>query len=120
MSKRIEELKGKTITQIDGLEKYSEEVSIITSDNYKFILHHIQDCCESVCLEDYDIEAEELKNAKVINAYLETNHEEGICDDSCTWSFYRIVTDKGTLFMRWLGQSNGYYSEDVDLTIREL
>jgi len=117
MSEQISKLSGKTINHIIGLEKGSERVEIETTDGFRFILYHIQDCCEIVLLEDYDIEAKELEGAYVTEAFLSMKDGKGY--ESSTWSFYRIITNKGTLCMRWFGTSNGYYSEKVDLDIME-
>jgi len=116
--KRIEikELVGKMISGIDGLEDYSDKVEIHTVCGATITFYHEQDCCESVALEDYCLDSE-LEGAWIISAeevYSDAGDDVSECG---TWSFYKIETDKGGLWMRWLGESNGYYSESVDIAI---
>jgi len=113
----LDDMVGKTIKEVVGLVKYSDEVIITTTcgDIYKFF--HMQDCCEQVNLEDFEGGVEDLVGGVILSA-LEV---EGVCEEpdmtfeeSHTWTFYKIETTKGGLWMRWLGESNGYYSEGVD------
>ena len=114
----LSELVGKTIKSIDGLERESEAVNITTNCGNVYRFYHSQDCCEVVYLDDFEGDSALLAGALIISAK-EVNSEnepppDGDDVDSYTWTFYEIETTKGEIFMRWLGESNGYYSETVD------
>lgn len=118
-------LQGKTINHINGLEKDSDEVIFCCTDGTKYSLYHRQDCCESVEIEDIEGDVEDLLNSPVVLAeevndkqvemlkLLEQVKPEREFSDSGTWTYYRISTNKGMVVIRWLGESNGYYSESV-------
>lgn len=113
---KISLLIGNRIGAISGVVKDSEEIRITTITGHIFRMIHHRDCCESVTLESFEPEdVSELAGALVVDAY---EDRRKATDDEVseygTWTFYRIVTDKGTLVLRWLGKSNGCYSEDVD------
>ena len=113
---KLSDLNGKTIREISGLKEGSESVLIDTTDGYQYEFYHSQDCCESVSLIDF--ESDDLTGALITLAEEVSNLDVGDAseygNDSHTWTFYKIETNKGGLWMRWLGQSNGYYSESVD------
>lgn len=114
----FKELIGKTITRIDG-KKGDDELIFLTSDNKKYMMWHDQDYCERVYLEDVCGDFEDIIGSPVLKACESTNNEnpEGVkmyYQDSFTWTFYHISTAKGTVTLRWYGESNGCYSEGVD------
>lgn len=110
----IKEIIGSTVLSVSGLSVDSEEI-IIETDNGTYKMYHCQDCCESVSVDDV---IGELKiGSKILDFIEKTNSdtpkEEEYVDDSFTWTFYTIVTDKGYCDIKWYGTSNGYYSESV-------
>lgn len=112
---------GKIIKKIRGCEKHSDEMTILFEDGSYLKFYHRQDCCETVGLEDCDIIPEWLIGSKMISVEERIYRSgEGIkpldnCAESYTWSFYAIKTSSSTMVLRWYGESNGWYSETVDI-----
>lgn len=113
----ISELVGKTIVKIDGAEKESEEIHFVCSDGSEYLMHHEQDCCEWVRVEEIIGNVGDLLNSPISMAECVSEHgekEDGFDWGTKTWTFYKFATVKGYVTLRWLGESNGYYSEAVD------
>lgn len=112
-------LVGETFKSIDGLKNDSDAVTFETESGRKFLMCHYQDCCESVRLVDCEgDDAACLVGSPVLSAERVSNADGPTPEhpDSCTWTFYKLSTAKGSVTLRWLGESNGYYGEDVDFT----
>ena len=100
----------------------NQELVFIGDETFKF--YHIQNCCETVNIEDIEGDLSDLENYPILVAEevtKESNKEsdsaDGYSHDRCsheTWTFYKFRTIKGSVTVRWYGESNGYYSEDVD------
>lgn len=118
----INQLIGQTIHEIKGLEAGSDEVIFTTEKAEFFKMRHYQNCCEEVSIEDIIGDINDILHTPILEAYEATNSEyhpedkdmSEKSDSSFTWTFYRIVTIKGVMTIRWFGTSNGYYSESVD------
>lgn len=109
----ISVLNGKTIKQVDGCNEGSDRVTIWCEDGTQYRMHHQQSCCESVCINDVVGDPSDMIGL-VVDAREESREatsEE--CSESGTWTFYIIQTVRGCVTLRWLGESNGYYSEEV-------
>jgi hypothetical protein len=113
---------GKTLIAIEGAVKGSEEIYFTFSDGTKYKMFHNQSCCEVVEIEDVCGEVNDLLNEPLLLAEVVTNENETpegypSMDGrySYTWTFYKLATNKGYMTIRWLGESNGYYGEEVKI-----
>lgn len=115
---QFSELIGLHLTTVGGLAPGSDEVVFLGDDGSRWVMWHSQDCCEGVSVYDVIGDVADLQDATVIDAREEVSQENphGIqpeYQDSFTWTFYIIQTNKGAVTIRWYGESNGYYSESV-------
>ena len=106
---------GKTFTSVTKTTHAGDEAIMFnTDDGSKYVMHHRQDCCESVYIEDINGDLEDLVGTPILNAY-EAFGEKDVDYGIEGWTFYDISTIKGSVHIRWNGSSNGYYSIGVDL-----
>lgn len=113
--REFEDLRGRILTRA---EQDGDELRLYLTDTHYVRFYHQQDCCESVSIEDIcgdleDLVGEPLTEAEEVRGY--TGPEQDY--ESYTWTFYRFATRRGSVTVRWLGHSNGYYSEGVSVDI---
>ena len=115
---RVEDLLGKTLVSVEQVGV--DEIVFVTAEGEKYKLCHVQDCCESVTIEDIVGDLSDLVGEPILLAEEVTSDENPkggrthYLNDSFTWTFYKFATRKGYVDIRWYGVSNGYYSEGVD------
>ena len=116
----FKELQGKVFVDVEvEINKNGKDDEIIFTchDGEKYKMYHWQNCCESVTIEEIIGNMDNLLNSEILLAEETTNHENSKDDwhESFTWTFYKLSTIKGDVTIRWYGESNGYYSEEVSL-----
>lgn len=114
---KFEELKGMELASVEAVVG-AESIRIVTACGKVYLMRHYQDCCEHVRVEDICGDLDDLIGQPILLAEEVSNHDtpEG-CEEPCdsaTWTFYKLATNRGAVTIRWLGESNGYYSESVD------
>lgn len=141
---QFKDLEGQTLFEI---LVGGDEIRFITTDGKVYIMHHHQDCCENVRVEEVIGDINDLLRSPILLADESSSRESGIIapeglsqeeadlyrrslikilgndndneysSESSTWTFYRLRTIKGSVDIRWYGSSNGYYSESVDFEL---
>lgn len=109
-------LQGLTLVNAERVEVDDcDELHFVSSQGRTFRLLHEQSCCERVSIESIVGDLADLIGSPITLA--EETTQEGPKDaewgDTSTWTFYKLATIKGYVDVRWLGESNGYYSESV-------
>jgi hypothetical protein len=118
----VSDLIGKTLSSVIKND-CDDMLTFETIDGEKYVMSHDQDCCENVSIESIVGDLNDLIGSPILKAEEATSGDdpddfkyEGDPKwrDSYTWTFYKFATIKGYVDIRWLGESNGYYSESVD------
>ena len=112
---KIEDMVGKVFTSI----RNEDTELVFENATERFVFFHQQDCCEHVSIEDVcgdlqDLVGEPLLLAEEVSGETPVDFNERDYE-SVTWTFYKFATRRGYVDVRWLGESNGYYSEGVSL-----
>ena len=110
---------GAKILSFEDTSESSDTLFCIVTDKGTLAFCHHQDCCESVGLEEIigdkeSLIGEEILLAEEVSSGDENNNENNHYE-SFTWTFYKIQTMHGDITLRFLGSSNGYYSEGVNV-----
>ena len=132
------ELLGKTLVAVHVTAEdedlgHDNQILFVCSDDTIFRLYHPQTCCEQVYVSEIVGEWSDLIDRPLLLAE-EVSDDNHIVsptggprgqDDSTTWTFYKLDTNRGGVTIRWIGTSNGYYSERVhfdlvDRSVRHL
>ena len=107
----IKQIEDMTITAVVYDEE--EESLLIHLNTHVLEMIHHQDCCETVYLADVVGSFEDLIGYPLLEVSESVVSTPTECE-SATASYYNFKTVKASVQLRWIGESNGYYSETVD------
>ena len=118
------EMVGETVEFVD-VDETKNQIVITTQSGRQFRIYHDQYCCEQVEIaesQDGDGQLVTLVGKKIegVEVELEEDVDPPPFEDCDSWTRTKISfrTNSETVISRWIGTSNGYYSESI--TINEL
>lgn len=127
---KIPELIGKTFHTVkvkdtndtvgySGIYGRMSETLQFHSKEGRTVFGHIQECCESVSIKQIDGDLKDLENSPITQAEEVTIEikDDSYEDGRATATFYKFATNKGYVTVQWIGESNGCYSESVDMLV---
>lgn len=107
----ISSLQGETLSYVDQSD---DQILLTTKSGRKIMIYHEQDCCESVRIEDTEGNWKDLIGRVLLYVGEDTDDVE-LDWGSGTKTTFTFKVDGDTVISRWIGESNGYYSEKVDI-----
>jgi hypothetical protein len=121
----IDEIQGHVFHKVeegrfDYDHRQQQAIIFHRKDGKIVFMTHFQDCCEHVYVEDINGDLNDLVDTEILSAREEVVRDEAeLGYESLTATFYHLRTEKGDVTIRWHGESNGYYSESVDIIVRD-
>ena len=118
--KNIQLIVGRTLESVTN--EADESVVFVCTDGSAFEAYHMQDCSEWVSVHDIAGDLDDLVGKTITSASAWSSciwPSDVTITSASAWSSYTWTTqifraDDGTVVqVRWLGVSNGYYSELV-------
>jgi len=109
-------LVGEVLEAID-VDKEKDQILFTTRSGRQFLIHHEQDCCETVEIVGQDGCFLKLVGKPIVEAReiaIDTSDDDNSDSQTTTTLVFRV--DGETVISRWVGDSNGYYSESVDIS----
>lgn len=111
---------GKTLECVE-INEDQDEIYFCCTDGEAFRAYHMQDCCESVSVHDISGSLQDLIGSPIVESSATRDDENWPSDveksrwtESFTWTTHKLKAASGVeVVVRWLGESNGYYSESV-------
>lgn len=118
-TKSIECMVGKTFDAV--LRHGADELFFTDATGKKGVrFFHFQNCCEDVEIDDIVGDLDDLVGNPILRAEEASSESEEQGRTTKygdpmygTWTFYKFETVKGSVTVKWLGTSNGFYSEKV-------
>jgi len=107
-------LVGEVLDSVD-IDREENQILLTTRSGRRFVVYHEQDCCETVAISGQDGSFDKLIGKPIVEARdiaVDTGDDE-IDSQTTTTLVFRV--DDQTVISRWIGDSNGYYSESVDI-----
>lgn len=108
-------LTGRTIVSSEWLDNNGDMLSFTLDDGSVWRMYHESDCCESVD-PSFKTPLTPLHGKKLGRVQVEVFTFDG--GESRTDTLYTFTADHWSVspvMVHWIGTSNGYYSETVDL-----
>lgn len=111
---------GKTLKSVEISDR-QDAMEFTCEDGESFRAYHMQDCCEEVSIYDISGDLASLIGSPIVAASSDEDSVNWPVDakydnyvDSFTWTMHSFQTESGAkVVVRWLGLSNGWYSESV-------
>jgi hypothetical protein len=112
---KFDVLVGEVLDAVD-IDREKDQILLTTRSGRQFLIHHEQDCCETVEIVGQDGCFIRLVGKTIVEAReiaIDTTKDDSYGTETTTTLIFRV--DGETVISRWVGDSNGYYSESVDI-----